>query len=487
VRSWLGVPLTTKEEVIGVLMMSSHHPLTYDEESAHPAFAFAHQIAMALENSRLYEQVQAKLRESNLLHSVTTALSYTLDLDQILPYVARSLCEVLNATSVVIFNLDEQNDQPLQSATATIVAEYVADENIAEEQRLGLGQAYTLAALPVATETLAQRRPAQVRVNDPEVEPHLQAKLRAGGAQATLFLPMVAGDRVLGFAQVFEGKTPRHFTDGEIATGQTLIHQATITIDNARLVEALRRRTIELQVRNEELDAFAHTVAHDLKNPLNSIMGYGWLLEQRSAEVSDEELVRDSQMIMQTANKMNAIINELLLLASVRKMEEVEMEPLDMPSIVAEAKGHLADLIKQYQAEIIVTGDWPVALGRDQWIEEVWTNYMSNALKYGGRPPRVELGADLLPASSAGEGEMNKEMVRFWVRDNGPGLTPEEQARLFTPFTRLDQVSAKGHGLGLSIVRRIVEKLGGQVGVESEVGRGSVFSFTLPSAEPNPE
>jgi signal transduction histidine kinase len=73
-------------------------------------------------------------------------------------------------------------------------------------------------------------------------------------------------------------------------------------------------------------------------------------------------------------------------------------------------------------------------------------------------------------------------MVCFWVRDNGAGLTAEEQSRLFTPFARLDQVRAKGHGLGLSIVRRIVEKLGGQVGVESEVGRGSVFSFTLPAA-----
>jgi signal transduction histidine kinase len=73
-------------------------------------------------------------------------------------------------------------------------------------------------------------------------------------------------------------------------------------------------------------------------------------------------------------------------------------------------------------------------------------------------------------------------LVRFWVRDNGPGLTGEEQERLFTPFTRFDQVSTKGHGLGLSIVRRIVEKLGGQVGVESELGQGSLFTFTLPTA-----
>jgi len=485
VRSWLGVPLTAKEEVIGVLMMSSQHPFTYDEEAARPAFAFAHQVAMALENSRLYEQVQAKLREANLLHSVTTALSYTLDLDQILPYVARSLCEVLNATSVEIFNLDEEADQLRQSAAVTVVAEYVADESTEEEQSLGLGQTRVLADLPVTAEALARRRPVQVRVNDPQVEAPLQAKLRAHGAQAMLLLPMVAGDRVLGFAQVWESKTPRYFTDGEIATGQTLIHQATITVDNARLVEALRQRTIELQTRNEELDAFAHTVAHDLKTPLNSLVGYGWLLEQRSAEISDKELLRDSQMIMQTANKMNTIINELLLLASVRKMEKIEVEPLDMANIVAQARVRLADLIEQHQAEVIVAGDWPAALGRDQWVEEVWANYMSNALKYGGQPPRVELGVDLFPDTCANEGEVNEGMVRFWVRDNGPGLTSEEQARLFTPFTRLDQVSAKGHGLGLSIVRRIVEKLGGQVGVESKVGQGSVFSFTLPGVEPN--
>ena len=131
----------------------------------------------------------------------------------------------------------------------------------------------------------------------------------------------------------------------------------------------------------------------------------------------------------------------------------------------------LAHMIEEHQTEIILPGTWPVALGYDPWVEEVWVNYLSNAIKYGGQPPHVELGA-----TAQADG-----MVRFWVRDNGSGLTPEEQARLFTPFTRLDQVRAKGHGLGLSIVWRIVEKLGGQVGVESEIGRGSVFTFTLPA------
>jgi GAF domain-containing protein len=470
VRSWLGVPLTVKDEVIGVLMMSSHHPSAYDEEAARPAFAFAHQVTLALENSRLYEQVQAKLREATLLHSVTTALSYTLDLDQILPYVARSLCEVLNGTSVKIYSLDEETDRPLRPATITVIADYAAHEGTEEERRLDLGRTYALADFPATAEALAQRRPIQVRVDDPRVEPHLRVRLRVHGVQAMLLLPMVAGDRVLGFAQVWESKTLRHFTASEIATGQMLIHQAAVTIDNARLVEALRQRTVELQARNEELDAFAHTVAHDLKTPLNSLIGFGSFLERRFTQMSDEELRGDLRMIAQSGKKMNTIINELLLLASVRKMEEVEMEPLDMASIVAEARGRLADFIEEHQAEIIVMDDWPVALGRGQWVEEVWANYKSNALKYGGRPPRVELGATKQAAGT----------VRFWVRDNGPGLMPEEQARLFTPFTRLGQVSVKGHGLGLSIVRRIVEKMGGQIGVESQVGQGSTFAFILP-------
>jgi two-component system sensor histidine kinase/response regulator len=163
-----------------------------------------------------------------------------------------------------------------------------------------------------------------------------------------------------------------------------------------------------------------------------------------------------------------------------------------MAVIVAEAQQRLAYVIKTSQAEIIAppVSAWPAALGYGPWIEEVWVNYLSNAIKYGGQPPRIELGAAPLPNPPplAGEGE-GGGMGRFWVRDNGPGIVPEDQARLFAPFTRLDQIRAGGHGLGLSIVRRIVEKLGGQVGVESQAGSGSTFSFILlaaPVGQTNP-
>jgi signal transduction histidine kinase len=171
---------------------------------------------------------------------------------------------------------------------------------------------------------------------------------------------------------------------------------------------------------------------------------------------------------------MANIIDELLLLASARQVTDVGVSSLDMASIVDQVRQRLDYMIEEYQAEIVLPQAWPVSWGHGPWVEEVWTNYISNALKYGGQPPRVELGAT----------EQEDGAIRFWVQDNGSGLTSEEQDRLFTPFTRLDQVRAKGHGLGLSIVRRIVERLGGQVGVESQVGQGSVFSFTLPAAPP---
>jgi signal transduction histidine kinase len=152
-------------------------------------------------------------------------------------------------------------------------------------------------------------------------------------------------------------------------------------------------------------------------------------------------------------------------------MEDVAVEELDIETIVSDAQQRLMQQIDDKQAEIILPETWPVVVGYAPWIEEIWVNYLSNALKYGGSPPCIKLGATLDEAGAS---------IRFWVQDNGPGLSQEEQASVFAQFTRLETTRAEGHGLGLSIVKRIVEKLGGQVGVESSPGQGSVFSFTLP-------
>jgi PAS domain S-box-containing protein len=233
-----------------------------------------------------------------------------------------------------------------------------------------------------------------------------------------------------------------------------------------KLAEDERERLIT------ELDTFAHTVAHDLKTPVTVLTSYGLFLLDDYARMSEAEVREHLETIVQTGQEVNGIIDALLLLASVDKMERVQVCPLSMGEIVAEAQKRLATLIVQAKARISGPEIWPVALGYAPWIEEVWVNYLSNAVKYGGEPPVVTLGAAIQPDG----------MIRCWVRDNGYGLTVEEQQRLFTEFTRLHRNRVEGHGLGLSIVRHIVEKLGGQVGVESTIGDGTIFSFTLPKA-----
>ncbi|HMR64932.1 MAG TPA: HAMP domain-containing sensor histidine kinase, partial [Anaerolineae bacterium] len=141
--------------------------------------------------------------------------------------------------------------------------------------------------------------------------------------------------------------------------------------------------------------------------------------------------------------------------------------------IIYQVQSRLQPMIEEYKAEIVMPKTWPMVLGYAPWVEEVWINYVSNGIKYGGQPPRLELGATL----------QSDQMIRFWVRDNGAGLTSEAQGSLFVEFSRLNKFSVPGHGLGLSIVRRIVEKLGGHVGVKSEIGRGSEFFFTLPEVD----
>jgi two-component system sensor histidine kinase/response regulator len=256
-----------------------------------------------------------------------------------------------------------------------------------------------------------------------------------------------------------------------------------ITVALARFGDlmALRRLNTNLHDRNEELDAYGHTVAHDLQSPLALIISFAEALAENDDIMSHEALCNHLREIAQSGRKMNDIIDELLLLASVRKIDDIELEPLDMGRIVTEAQRRLTSMIAERQAKITRPERWPAALGYRSWIEQVWVNYLSNAIKYGGRPPHVELGFDPYPASDHYPITTDhRPLIRFWVRDDGVGLTPEEQGRLFAPFTRLDQVRAKGNGLGLSIVRRIVEKLGGEVGAESEVGAGSTFWFTLP-------
>jgi len=242
-----------------------------------------------------------------------------------------------------------------------------------------------------------------------------------------------------------------------------------------KLKNQLQTRTAELEQRNMQLEAFSRTVAHDLKNPLNTVIGYADELVEICTEdkLLDEDLMSQLDSVAKAGHKMEDIINALLLLAKASQAENIDLQPLDMFDIIKQVQQRLAYALGACKAEITLPDTFPIAKGYAPWVEEIWANYISNGMKYGGEPPRLTLGADL----------QKDGMVRFWVHDNGEGLSPEAQAKLFTPFTRLHQKRAEGQGLGLSIVQQIAEKLGGKVGVESEIGQGSTFYFTLPKNE----
>ena len=248
--------------------------------------------------------------------------------------------------------------------------------------------------------------------------------------------------------------------------------------ERKRVEDELQRSLAQLEERNKELDAFAHTVAHDLKTSLTDIYVYADLLLEDHARMSAENVRTSLETIASSSQKMARVVDDLLLLAQMRQTD-VKIVPLDMAAVVSEALKRLQPSIEAKDAQFALPAAWPSAAGYAPWVEEVWVNYISNALKYGGQPPHVALGV-----------EPEGPMMRFWVRDNGLGLSPEAQGHLFTEFTQLQQDNHAGHGLGLSIVRRIVEQLGGQVGVEStqsrEDGHGSTFYFTLPASHQPP-
>ena len=231
----------------------------------------------------------------------------------------------------------------------------------------------------------------------------------------------------------------------------------------------LSEHVADLQSRNKDLEAYASTVAHDLKEPL-AVMILTANLITKIPDLTGDEMKQYLGQIRSTAYQMNTIISTMLLFAKVSK-SEAPVEQVDMAQIVANVLNRLCVMIKEYRAQIDLPACWPAAIGYAPWLEEVWTNYLSNALKHGSQPPQVELGASV----------QTNGMVRFWIRDHGPGIPVDVQARLLQPFSQTELVCNPIHGLGLSIVHRIIEKLNGQVGFESEAGKGSLFFFTLPA------
>ncbi len=284
-------------------------------------------------------------------------------------------------------------------------------------------------------------------------------------------VPIRLEDDVIGLLALI-ARAPHVFDAGTVERLSAFTNQAAVAIRNAQSFATIQRYAHEVEARNRELDAFSHTVAHDLRSPLALVLGY-LNLAQEDAEASPllQSFIGEAS---RAATKMNDMIENLLLLAQLRNAQEVlRQEDLRVLAVAAAERFQME--ITERGIDLSIAPDFPPVIGYGPWIEEVLANLISNAIKYIGQDnpaPCIQVRA----VRSGG-------MVRCEVQDNGLGIAPENQAKLFEMFSRFHTGEARGFGIGLSIVLRIVDKLGGKVGVESAPGRGSTFWFTLPAAE----
>lgn len=342
---------------------------------------------------------------------------------------------------------------------------YMIEHIFAPQTKLSKGQQFSLADTFCDITLSADDVVAINHVSESEHQGH--PCYHSYQIEAYIATPIVVNGAIFGtLSFIGQNQPSAPFTDGDKDFVRLMGKWVSTILE--RHQSAAERETL---IR--ELDAFAHTVAHDLKNPLGIITGYVEMLGQ--VEPTPELIQETTEILSTTSRKMGRIVNELLKLAELRDREDIEIGPLNMERIVSEAVQRLSTLVDAQQGQIEFPSKWDEAIGYGAWVEEIWVNYISNALKYGGNPPSVELGSNLSPDGT----------VCFWVKDNGEGLSKAEQDTLFTEFTRIHPNRIDGHGLGLSIVRRIAERLGGTVGVESKIGDGSKFFFTLPHSNIN--
>lgn len=288
--------------------------------------------------------------------------------------------------------------------------------------------------------------------------------------RAMVLMPIVLDGLVIGVLNL-ASKVPHAFNGETVTRLRAFTNQAAIAIKNARSFATIQRYSAEMEARNRELDAFSHTVAHDLRSPLALVIGYLTLAQEETDLTLRQNFIDEG---VRAAEKMNTMIENMLLLAQIRNAEEI-MRQEDLQALAQSAVNRFRVEIEDRGIKVAIAQEFPPVLGYGPWIEEVLANLVSNAIKYIGR--------DNPTPSITVRAVSYDHVVRCEVQDNGVGIAPEDQAKLFEMFSRFHKGEAKGFGIGLSIVLRIVKKLGGEVGVESELGQGSTFWFTLPVLE----
>jgi GAF domain-containing protein len=470
-RGGVAVPMLKDERVVGVMAVARLTPGAFSDRQIELLQTFAAQAVIAIENVRLFKELETRtaeltrsVGELRALGEVGQAISSTLDLQTVLSTIVARATQLTGVDAGVIYEYDGQREVFEPRATERLEADIV-QMLVATPVRKGQGVTGRLADVLEPIQLADLRDLAeQIPVRD--------VLLRAG-YRALLAVPLVREDHLIGGLTVFR-KTPGEFAAEVVELLQTFATQSALAIQNARLFLEIEDKSRQLEVASQHKSEFLANMSHELRTPLNAIIGFSEVLTERMfGELNEkqEEYLKD---IYASGQHLLSLINDILDLSKI-EAGRMELEPteFDLPAAIDNA----LTLVRER------AGRRGITLGREidgrvgqiradeRKVKQVLLNLLSNAIKFTPDGGRIDVRA-----------AVNEGLVEVSVADTGVGIAPEDQEKVFEEFRQVGTADKKveGTGLGLALSRKFVELHGGHIWVKSEVGHGSTFTFTLP-------
>jgi signal transduction histidine kinase len=459
-RSMVAAPLLHGDQAIGVLSLYAVDPRPFTPGQIQLLESFASQAVVAIENARLFQELQDRVRELQALGDVGQAVSSSLDLTEVLATIVGNATRLAGADGGIVYEYDE-TEGLFEVRAADQVTDDLADTLRMARFRLGEGAVGRAAAI---------RAPVQVE----EVEgsdvltPEVRERLLARGMHSVLAVPLLREDRVLG-GLVMSRREPGAFPPEVVALLQTFATQSALAIDNARLYRALE----EASGHKSE---FLASMSHELRTPLNAIIGYSEMLQEEADDLGTEAFLPDLRKINAAGKHLLGLINDILDLSKIEagKMD-LFLETFSVPDLVRDVSAIVRPLVDKNANTLVVRAadDLGTMHADLTKVRQALFNLLSNAAKF------TDHGTITLTAKREPD-----DWLTFAVSDTGIGMTDEQMGRLFEAFSQAEastRTKYGGTGLGLAISRRFCRLMGGDITVESAPGRGSTFSVRLPT------
>jgi signal transduction histidine kinase len=471
-RTALGVPLLREGSPIGVIALARRTVQPFTDKQIELVTTFADQAVIAIENVRLFDEVQARTRELaqsveelRALGQVTQAVNSTVDLETVLTTIVAKATQLSSTEAGAIYVFDDANQEFRLRAT------YGLDDAIVAELR----HSHIRIGETAISDAVERRTPIQIPdiQNDPSVT--LDVIVRVG-FRALLFVPLLGTDRIVG-ALVVRRKQPGEFPNSTVELLQTFAAQSVLAIQNARLFSEIEDKSRQLHLASEHKSQFVSSMSHELRTPLNAVIGLTEMMISNAARFGTEKALEPLNRVNRAGTHLLGLINQVLDLSKI-EAGKLELNPatVKLVPLIEEVIGTARQLAEQNKNRLVV--DAPADLGAltvdPMRLRQILLNLLSNACKF------TKQGEVKLEARRVVDGH---DWIELAVADSGIGMTAEQQAKLFEEFTQADSSTAQrfgGTGLGLAISRKLARMMGGDVTVASEPGKGLVFTVCLP-------